>query len=69
MDTGTTAEKAQNLSNIIDKINKTADNFPISSEGLLEALKRTSQGFNLAGATIDETIAMIVAAERAAQRG
>lgn len=69
MDTGTTAEKAQNLSDIIDKINKTADNFPISSEGLLEALKRTSQGFNLAGATIDETIAMIVAAERAAQRG
>lgn len=69
MDTGTTAEKAQNLSNIIDKINKTADNFPITSEGLLEALKRTSQGFNLAGATIDETIAMIVAAERASQRG
>ena len=69
LDTGTTAEKAQNLSNIIDKINKTADNFPITSEGLLEALKRTSQGFNLAGATIDETIAMIVAAERASQRG
>lgn len=69
MDTGTTAEKAQNLSDIIDKINKTADNFPITSEGLLEALKRTSQGFNLAGATIDETIAMIVAAERASQRG
>lgn len=69
LDTGTTAEKANNLANIIDKINKSADNFPISSEGLLEALKRTSQGFNLAGATIDETIALIVAAERASQRG
>lgn len=69
MNTGTTAEKSQNLANVIDKINKTADNFPISSEGLLEALKRTSQGFNLAGATIDETIAMIVAAETASQRG
>lgn len=69
MNTGTTAEKSQNLADVIDKINKTADNFPISSEGLLEALKRTSQGFNLAGATIDETIAMIVAAETASQRG
>ena len=69
MNTGTTAEKSQNLANVIDKINKTADKFPISSEGLLEALKRTSQGFNLAGATIDETIAMIVAAETASQRG
>lgn len=69
MNTGTTAEKSQNLANVIDKINKTADNFPISSEGLLDALKRTSQGFNLAGATIDETIAMIVAAETASQRG
>ena len=69
LDTGTTAEKTENFAAIIDKINKTADNFPISSEGLLEALKRTSQGFNLAGATIDETIALIVAAERASQRG
>lgn len=69
MDMGTTEEKAANLGSIIDKVNKVADNFPISSEGLLEALKRTSQGFNLAGASIDETIAMIVAAERASQRG
>lgn len=69
MNSGTTEEKAQNLMDIIDKINKTADKFPISSEGLLEALQRTSQGFNLAGATIDETIAMIVAAEKASQRG
>lgn len=69
MNTGTTAEKSENLANVIDKINKTADKFPISSEGLLEALQRTSQGFNLAGATIDETIAMIVAAETASQRG
>ena len=69
LDTGTTAEKSENLLSVIDKINKTADNFPISSEGLLQALQRTSQGFNLAGATIDETIALIVAAERASQRG
>lgn len=69
LNTGTTTEKAKNLEAVIDKINKTADNFPITSEGLLEALKRTSQGFNLAGASIDETIALIVSAETAAQRG
>lgn len=69
MNTGTTAEKAENLANVIDKINKSADNFSIDSAGLLQALQRTSQGFNLAGASIDETIALIVAAETAAQRG
>ena len=69
LNTGTATEKAQKLESIIDKINKTADNFPVSSEGLLQALQRTSQGFNLAGASIDETIALIVAAETAAQRG
>lgn len=69
MNTGTTAEKAENLANVIDKINKSADSFSIDSAGLLQALQRTSQGFNLAGASIDETIALIVAAETAAQRG
>lgn len=69
LDVGTAEEQAANLELVIDKINKTADNFPISSQGLLEALQRTSQGFNLAGASIDETIALIVAAERSAQRG
>lgn len=65
----TAEETAANLGATIDKINKVADNFPITSEGLLEALQRTSQGFNLTGATIEETIAMIVAAEKEAQRG
>lgn len=65
----TAEETAANLGATIDKINKVADNFPITSEGLLEALQRTSQGFNLAGASMEETIAMIVAAEKEAQRG
>ena len=67
--TGSTAEQAKSYGDIIDKINKVADQFPTTSEDILEALKKTSNAFNLAGATIDETIATIVAAETASQRG
>lgn len=67
--TGTASEQAENYGNIIDKINKVADNFPTTSADILDALKKTSSAFNLAGASIDETIATIVAAEKASQRG
>ena len=67
--TGTASQQAETYGNIIDKINKVADNFPTTSEDILEALKKTSSAFNLAGASIDETIATIVAAETASQRG
>ena len=66
---GTTSEKSEYLESTIDKINKVADNFSLSSQDLLDALKKTSSGFNIAGATIDETIAMITAAEVASKRG
>lgn len=69
MMTGDANEKAENYGNIIDKINKVADNFPTTSEDILNALKKTSSAFNLAGASIDETIAMITTAEIASQRG
>lgn len=67
--TGTASEQAETYGNIIDKINKVADNFPTTSADILDALKKTSSAFNLAGASIDETIATIVAAEKASQRG
>lgn len=66
---GTTAEKSEYLESTIDKINKVADSFSVSSQDLLDALKKTSSGFNIAGATIDETIALITAAEVASKRG
>lgn len=69
LNTGNATEEAENLGAVIDKINKVADNFPIESKDILEALQRTSQGFALTGASIDETIAMIVAAEKESQRG
>lgn len=67
--TGNATQEAKDYADIIDKINKVADNYPTTSEDILEALKKTSSAFNLAGASIDETIATIVAAETASQRG
>lgn len=67
--TGDARQKAENYGKIIDRINKVADNFPTTSEDIMNALKKTSSAFNLAGASIDETIAMITAAEVASQRG
>ena len=66
--TGNATQEAKDYGDIIDKINKVADNFPTTSEDILNALKKTSSAFNLAGASIDETIATIVAAEKASQR-
>lgn len=66
---GSANEVAKDYSEIIDKINRTADQFPTTSADILDALKKTSSAFNLAGASIDETIASIVAAETVSQRG
>lgn len=67
--TGDAAQEAKDYGDIIDKINKVADNFPTTSKDILDALQKTGSAFNLAGATIDETIATIVAAEKSVQRG
>ena len=67
--TGNATKEAEDYARIIDEINIVADNFPIKSQDLMEALKKTSSAFNVAGASIEETIATIVAAEKASQRG
>lgn len=67
--TGDATQEAEDYASIIDKINKVADNFPTTSADIMDALKKVSSAFNLAGASIDETIATIVAAEKASQRG
>ena len=66
---GDAATVSADYAKIIDEINITADNFPTTSQDILEALKKTSSAFNIAGASIEETIATIVAAEKASQRG
>jgi TP901 family phage tail tape measure protein len=67
--TGDVAQETQDYADIIDKINKIADNYPTTSADLMDALKKTSSAFNIAGASIDETLATITAAEVASQRG
>lgn len=67
--TGDVAQETEDYAAIIDKINKVADSYPTTSADIMEALKKTSSAFNIAGASIDETIATIVAAETASQRG
>lgn len=67
--TGDATKVSEDYATIIDKVNRVADNFPTTSADILDALKKTSSAFNIAGASIDETIATIVAAEKASQRG
>jgi len=67
--TGSAMEQADKYAEIIDKVNKLGDKYPTTSADLLDALKKTSSAFNLAGASIDETLATIVATEKASQRG
>lgn len=67
--TGDATKTATEYGSIIDKVNKVADNYPTTSADIMDALKKVSSAFNLAGASIDETIAIIVSAEKASQRG
>lgn len=61
---------ASDLEAVIDKVNITADNFPVTSEKIVAALQRaggTAHAFNM---TLDETIATITAlAEKTGRSG
>ena len=52
---------------IVDKMNEVANNYAISSGGIGEALQRSASSMAAANNTIDETIAMITAANEVAQ--
>lgn len=52
---------------IVDKMNEVSNNFAISSGGIGEALQRSASSMAAANNTIDETIAMITAANEVAQ--
>lgn len=59
---------AADLNEVVDKINITADNFPVTSEKIVAALQRaggTAHNFNM---TLDETIATITALSEATGR-
>ena len=66
-------DEANGLSNtdfamsIIDKFNEVGNNFAISSGGIGEALERSASSMMAANNTIDETIALITAANTVTQ--
>lgn len=53
--------EAENVYTVIDKINEVSNKTSISSGGLAEAITRGASAMSLAGNTIDETLALIVA--------
>ena len=53
--------------NIIDKFNEIGNNFAISSGGIGEALERSASSMKAANNTLDETIALITAANTVVQ--
>lgn len=60
--------EASDLTDVIDKLNKTADNFPVTSEKLFKALTRTGSAAVNARLDIDETIGVITALSEATGR-
>lgn len=52
---------------IVDKMNEVANNYAISSGGIGEALQRSASSMAAANNTLDETIALITAANEVAQ--
>ncbi len=53
--------------NVVDKMNEVADTYSISSGGLGEALKRSASSMETANNSLDETIALITAANEVVQ--
>ncbi len=60
--------EASDLETVIDKLNKTADNFPVTTEKILAALQRTGSAASNANLTLDQTIALITALSQATGR-
>lgn len=59
---------AADLEGVIDKINKTADNFPITSEKIVAALQRAGGTASAFGLSLEETIGIITALGKATGR-
>ena len=60
--------EASDLESVIDKLNKTADNFPVTTEKILAALQRTGSAASNANLSLEETISLITALSKATGR-
>lgn len=59
--------EAENAMGIVDRFNEVGNNFAISSTGIGEALQRSASALYEAGNTIDESVALITAANSVIQ--
>lgn len=59
--------EAENAMTIVDKFNEVGNNFAISSEGVGEALRRSASALAAGNNTLDESIALITAANSVVQ--
>lgn len=53
--------EAKDAMNIVDQFNEVANNFPIDTAGIGEALQRSAASFNAANTSLSESIALITA--------
>ena len=60
--------KAEDLTHVIDVLNKTADNFPVTSEKLLAAIQRTGSSAAQANLSLEQTVGLITALSKATGR-
>lgn len=60
--------EASELDDVINKVNITSDNFPVTAEKIVSALQRTGASAQAAGMTLEETIAVITALSEATGR-
>ena len=58
---------AEDVGSIVDKFNEIGNNYAISSEGLGEAMQRSAASLALAGNTLDESLALVTAANEVVQ--
>ena len=59
--------EANKAMSVIDKFNEVANNFPINSAGIGEALQRSAASFNAANTDLSESIALITATNAVVQ--
>ncbi len=60
-------EQGKNIRKIVDVYNEVANNFAISQEGISEAIRRSASSLHNAGNTLEESVAMITAANAVVQ--
>lgn len=60
--------EASDLTSVVDKLNKTADNFPVTTDKLLAGLQRTGSTAANANMTLEQTIGLITSLSKATGR-